>query len=93
MGKYSIKITKNAQKDLEKILKSGDNAAIVKVQKIVEELKETPKLGIGNPEELKGNLLGYWSRRINKKDRIICEIDENEVSIMIISALGHYSDK
>jgi toxin YoeB len=40
---------------------------------------------------LKYELSGYWSRRINKKDRIIYEImEEPGKLVVIISALGHY---
>ncbi|HAH24449.1 MAG TPA: type II toxin-antitoxin system mRNA interferase toxin, RelE/StbE family, partial [Prolixibacteraceae bacterium] len=35
----------------------------------------------------------YWSRQINKKDRIIYEVDEQDVKVSIISAKGHYGDK
>jgi len=50
-----------------------------------------PKIGTGNPEQLKYQLSGFWSRRINKKDRLIYEIiEEPENLVVIISALGHY---
>jgi toxin YoeB len=93
MGKYSIRIEKEAADDLKKIYKSGNKADIAKLQKIFIELEETPSFGIGNPEQLKGNLVGLWSRRINKKDRLLYEINETEIVVIIISALGHYSDK
>jgi toxin YoeB len=58
---------------------------------ILEELKTHPTTGIGNPEQLKYDLSGKWSRRINKKDRIIYEIiEEPERLVVVVSALGHY---
>jgi len=46
---------------------------------------------MGRPEKLKHNLSGYWSRRINQKDRIIYEIIEEPTKlVVVISALGHY---
>lgn len=91
MGKYRIKIEEEAKKDLQKIYKSGDTSSIKKLEKIILELSEHPTLGIGNPEALKHSLSGYWSRRINKKDRLIHQIiEEPEMLVVIISALGHY---
>jgi Txe/YoeB family toxin of toxin-antitoxin system len=58
---------------------------------IIEELKQSPTVGIGNPEPLKHNLSGFWSRRINKKDRLIYQIiEEPDNLVVILSALGHY---
>ncbi len=81
-----------AERDLLIIKKSGNKAAINKIQQIFKELSNTPYEGTGNPEALKYELSGYWSRRINKKDRLIYQVNENEVLVLVISALGHYDD-
>ena len=44
--------------------------------------------GIGKPEPLTGNLSGYWSRRIDDKNRIVYCI-KNDM-IFILSCKGHY---
>lgn len=93
MGKFVIYLTKNAKADIAKHKKSGNKTAEYKIKKILEELKENPYLGIGQPEQLKHNYSGYWSRRINQKDRIIYRIDENIVTVFVVSAIGHYADK
>lgn len=93
MGKYIIRVEKSAQKDLQKILISGNKSDISKIETIFKELEENPYEGIGFPEQLKYELKGYWSRRINKKDRLVYKILENEILVIVISALGHYSDK
>ncbi|MFN3640566.1 MAG: Txe/YoeB family addiction module toxin [Flavobacterium sp.] len=93
MGKFRIEIKPDAQKDLEKHYKSGDKASIKKIEKILLELSENPFLGIGQPEPLKHELSGYWSRRINQKDRIIYRVDENIITVFVLSALGHYEKK
>ena len=90
MGKYSIVIEQRAQKELQSLYKSGNAASIKKVKQIFEELKEHPQTGVGQPEPLKHNLSGYWSRRINQKDRLIYRIDQDIITIFVISALGHY---
>jgi len=55
------------------------------------ELTETPYTGIGNPEALKFELSGFWSRRINQKDRMIYKVEEDIVTVFVISAMGHYN--
>ena len=73
--------------------KSGNKSAIRKIEQIFLELSETPYEGTGNPEALKYELTGYWSRRINKKDRIIYKVYEARVVVLVVSAIGHYGDK
>lgn len=90
MGKFGIEIKPEAKKDLEKHYKSGDKASIKRIEKIIFELQETPYSGIGKPEELKYELSGYWSRRINRKDRMIYTVEEDIVIVTIVSAMGHY---
>jgi toxin YoeB len=92
MGKYQVMLKPKAERDLLFIKKSGNKAAINKIQQIFKELSNTPYEGTGNPEALKYELSGYWSRRINKKDRLIYQVNEEEVIVLVISALGHYDD-
>lgn len=93
MGKYLIKYTETAIKDLQKHKKSGDKATLNRISKIISELEEHPYIGIGQPEQLKYKLSGFWSRRINQKDRIVYTVEEETVIVEIISAMGHYEDK
>ncbi|MGC4129033.1 MAG: type II toxin-antitoxin system YoeB family toxin [Bergeyella sp.] len=66
---YIIKIDKQAQKDIEKIQKSGNKSDIRRFEKIFEELSVNPRFGIGNPERLKHYEGEVWSRQLNKKDK------------------------
>ena len=93
MEKYIVKISKAAEKDLSLLKKLGKKSDIEKVNTIFEEIEENPRLGIGKPEQLKYYDGEVWSRRINKKDRFVYEIYEGEILIVVIQALGHYSDK
>jgi toxin YoeB len=93
MGKFRLKIEPRASLDIAKHKKSGNQASIKRIAKILIELSETPFEGIGNPEALKYQLSGFWSREINKKDRLIYKVEEKIVTVFIISAMGHYSDK
>ena len=88
---YNVILQKQALKELKKLTKSGRKNDINKMYEILEELKIHRTTGIGNPEQLKYDLSGKWSRRINKKDRIIYEIiEEPEHLVVVVSALGHY---
>ncbi|WP_323670615.1 Txe/YoeB family addiction module toxin [Pedobacter sp. PF22-3] len=60
---------------------------------MIAELHIHPEIGVGNPERLKFELSGLWSRRINQKDRLIYKIEDEVVTVTIISALGHYGDR
>ncbi len=93
MGKFKLKIEELAESHFKKHFKSGEKSSIKKIEKILMELTETPYTGVGNPEALKYELTGLWSRRINSKDRLIYKVEEDTVIVFIISAMGHYIDK
>lgn len=89
---YKIDIKERAEYDLLRLAKE-EPKAFLKAQSLIEELKEHPKTGTGHPEPLKGDRAGQWSRRISKKHRLIYEIREAEVIVLILTAYGHYDDK
>ena len=47
--------------------------------------------GLGKPEPLKGNLSGWWSRRIDESNRIVYKV-ENDM-LLVAECKSHYSDK
>lgn len=93
MGKFRLKIEPKASLEIAKHKKSGNQASIKKIAKILVELSETPFEGIGKPEALKHGLTGFWSREINTKDRMIYRVEADIVTVFIVSAMGHYYDK
>ena len=93
MGKYIIEISSKARKELQLHYQSGNKSDIRKIEQIFHELAETPYEGTGKPEPLKYHLSGYWSRRINRKDRIIYRVFEDRVVVLVVSAIGHYGEK
>jgi len=93
MGKFRLKIEPKASLEIAKHKKSDNQASIKKIAKILVELSETPFEGIGKPEALKHRLTGFWSREINSKDRMIYRVEADIVTVFVISAMGHYSDK
>jgi toxin YoeB len=93
MGQFKLKIEALAESHLRKHFKSGDKGSIKKIERILVELSETPYTGIGNPEPLKYELTGFWPRKINQKDRLIYKVEEDIVTVFVISAMGHYGQK
>ncbi|MDP4206814.1 MAG: Txe/YoeB family addiction module toxin [Bacteroidota bacterium] len=93
MGKYFIDLSDRAVKELAAHKKAGDKTTIKRIERILEELSEHPTTGFASPEQLKGNLSGFWSRQINKKDRLIYTITDSIVTVFVVSAKGHYTDK
>ena len=53
-----------------------------------EMLRNDPAIGAGKPEALRGNLTGFWSRRLSRKDRLIYKFDARYIYIFAIG--GHY---
>ncbi|WP_236979974.1 Txe/YoeB family addiction module toxin [Membranihabitans maritimus] len=93
MGKYFVDVTDEAKKHLSFHHKSGNKSTTKRIKRIIKELSESPYSGIGKPELLKYQYSGYWSRRINKKDRMIYKVSESTVTVLIVSAKGHYGDR
>lgn len=89
---YSIKFDSKAEKIISKWKKSNP-ALFKKLNKVLEDIMEHPKTGIGHPEALIGGNDITWSRRITANDRIIYNINENEVCVIVIDLEGHYNDK
>lgn len=58
---------------------------------LLEDIARNGNEGIGKPEPLRGNLMGFWSRRINDKDRLIYKIEKENV--YILACRYHYDDK
>ena len=53
-----------------------------KINNLIKDIERNGNEGIGKPEPLTGNLSGFWSRRINDKDRLIYRIDEQSIYIL-----------
>ena len=67
-----------------------DKKTLKRVNQLVKDIERNNFEGIGKPEALKGNLSGFWSRRIDDANRLIYRI--NGEFIDILSCKGHYED-
>ena len=59
-----------------------------RINALIKEAMRTPFEGTGKPEALKGNLSGYWSRRITAEHRLVYKATATELTI--ISCRFHY---
>lgn len=89
---FKIRYQKQAIEDAMK-LKQEEPKAFEKLLKLEAELKEHPRTGTGKPEPLSGSRAGEWSRRITRKHRLVYEIHDTEVVVIVLTAYGHYDDK
>ena len=90
---FQIKLSYEAEKDILFYRKSGNKSALKKIIIFIDELRINPYSGTGKPERLKHKNGNVWSRRIDSKNRLIYSVEENIVTVEIISAKGHYGDK
>jgi toxin YoeB len=68
---------------------ASENPKMLKrIFRMLEECQRSPFEGIAKPEPLKGNLKGYWSRRIDEEHRLVYEVTDE--AIIVFSARGHY---
>lgn len=67
-----------------------DKKTLRKINALLNDAMRNPFEGIGKPEPLK-HRSGYWSRRIDEKNRIVYKVDGD--SLIIAATKGHYDDK
>lgn len=65
-----------------------DKAGLKKLNQLIRECQRHPFEGTGKPEPLKGNLSGYWSRRIDREHRLVYRISLD--CLEIIQCRYHY---
>ena len=59
-----------------------------RILNLLREIQRDPFRGTGKPEALKGDLSGFWSRRIDRANRIVYRVEESRV--VISACRGHY---
>ena len=90
--KYKVDFTKDAQK-VVKMWKKSNPILFKKLVAILDEISMHPRTGIGHPEPLRGGNDITYSRRISAHDRIIYDIYDEKITVLVIDVEGHYDDK
>ena len=67
-----------------------DKKILKRINQLVKDICRTPFEGIGKPEPLKGNLTGFWSRRVDEEHRLVYAVEDS--AVVVISCRGHYDD-
>ncbi|MDD2721004.1 MAG: Txe/YoeB family addiction module toxin [Gallionella sp.] len=65
-----------------------DKKTLKRINNLITEATRSPFAGIGKPEPLRGDLSGYWSRRIDDANRLVYRATDNE--LVIIACRYHY---
>ncbi len=86
----SLKFSDESWADFLSFL-DGDPKTRKKLLALLEDIKRNGYQGIGKPEPLTGNFSGYWSRLIDKKNRIIYRMEGDVAEIAQCGS--HYGDK
>lgn len=68
-----------------------DKKTLKRINRLITDIDRNGYEGIGDPEPLKHDLQGYWSRRIDSKNRIVYRI--NNEAIEIAQCGSHYRDE
>ena len=77
--KYKVDFTSTAWNHMDFWKKSGQKKILKKIWLLVEELKLHPQTGTGQVEQLRGNLSGFWSRRIDKETEWSIKLKKTEL--------------
>ena len=58
-----------------------DKKKLKRINELIKQATRTPYEGIGNPEPLKHDLQGFWSRRIDGEHRLVYSVTDGEIEI------------
>ncbi len=58
-----------------------DKKILKRINLLLKEIKRDPFHGIGDPEPLRHNFSGYYSRRINLEHRLVYKVEQNQIYI------------
>jgi len=65
-----------------------DKKLFRRLTKLIRDTERSPFSGIGKPEPLRGNLAGFWSRRLDDSNRIVYRVSDEKLEI--VQCRGHY---
>ena len=59
-----------------------DRKIVKKINELIKDIQRNGNEGIGKPEPLQHELSGYWSRRIDDKNRLVYKISDTQITIV-----------
>ena len=72
-------------------LSHTDRKLVKRINDLIADVMRNGYEGIGKPEPLRGELSGFWSRRIDREHRLVYRMTEDDVEI--IACRYHYGDR
>ena len=84
---YEVLVSKQAQKDFKRIKDAG---LAPKVRRLIDILHEDPFKEYPRYEALRGDLKGFYSRRINIQHRLVYSVDKKTRTVRILRMWTHY---
>ncbi len=90
---YEIVLEPIAETHLDMHIKAGNKILLRKIYKLFGELEKHPETGTGKPHKLKHDKADIWSRKIDDRHRMLYTINNETVSVFVLSLWGHYDDK
>lgn len=70
---------------------SQDKKTLNRINQLIKDIERNGYDGIGKPEPLRGDLSGWWARRIDDTNRLVYRIENGK--IIIADCRSHYGDK
>lgn len=67
-----------------------DKKTLKRINQLLQDIDRNGYIGIGKPEPLKGDLSGFWSRRIDDTNRLVYRLSDGLIEIL--QCKGHYND-
>lgn len=68
-----------------------DKKTLKRINLLIQDIDRNGNHGIGKPEPLLGDMAGFWSRRIDDKNRLVYRVQEGKIEI--VQCRTHYKDK
>ena len=69
-----------------------DKKALKKINNLIEDIMRNGHNGVGKPEALRNDMSGWWSRRIDDKNRFVYRLTGDD-AVEITQCKGHYENK
>ena len=79
--------------DQHEYWQNTDRKILKRINVLIRDILRGDEGGIGKPERLRGDLSGFWSRRINDEHRLVYMVDIDSDSLLIAACRFHYSDR
>ena len=65
-----------------------DKQKLKRINTLIKDIQRQPFSGLGDPEPLRHNWSGYWSRRIDKEHRLVYKVTDDQ--LYVVQCRYHY---